>query len=162
MPPSCWNKFAPIFLREFGDLKPQQAVKIKIAYVAPLERVDRSLRVRFPTTIAPRYVSGAGSKDLLQTAIDADAFNPPHVLAVPYGMEMRVNVRLGAGVRGISSPTHAIKVERSAEQNENWSVEFDGQLAHWIATSYCSLILSVRPFPRCKWREDRMMPTTWP
>jgi Ca-activated chloride channel family protein len=118
-----------VFSARVGNLKPRQAVKIKISYVAPLERVDRSLRVRFPTTIAPRYASAAGSNDILQSVIDADALNPPQVLAVPYGLELRVDVRLGSGVRSISSLTHAIKVGRSAAEPNDWSVEFAGQLA---------------------------------
>jgi Ca-activated chloride channel family protein len=118
-----------VFSARVGNLKPQQAVKIKISYVAPLDRVDRSLRVRFPTTIAPRYASVAGSGDILQTVIDADALNPPHVLAVPYGLEMRVDVRLGSDVRTISSLTHAIKVGRSGTEPNDWSVEFAGRLA---------------------------------
>lgn len=118
-----------VFAARVGNLKPGQAAKVRISYVAPLERVDRTLRVRFPTTIAPRYVSAAGSDDALLAAIDADALNPPHVLAVPYGLEMQIQVQLGGEVRAISSPTHLIRVERDAAKNDNWSVSFAGNQA---------------------------------
>lgn len=118
-----------VFTVRAGNLKPKQAATIGISYIAPLERVDRSIRVRFPTTIAPRYVSAAGSTDPLQTAIDADALNPPHVLHVPYGVEMRVEVRLGPQIRGISSPTHRVKAERGTQGGDAWVVEFSGGIA---------------------------------
>src|SRR5688500_4712227 len=51
---------ADVFTVRVGNLKPGQAATIRLTYVCPLERVDRSIRVAFPTTIAPRYVSSAG------------------------------------------------------------------------------------------------------
>jgi Ca-activated chloride channel homolog len=118
-----------VFTLRAGNLKPKQAATIGISYEAPLERVDRSIRVRFPTTIAPRYVSAAGSTDPLQTAMDADALNPPHALHVPYGVEMRIEVRLGPEVRGLSSPSHRVTVERPSQPSEAWVVGFAGGIA---------------------------------
>ena len=76
-----------------------------------------------------RYVSAAGSTDPLQTAMDADALNPPHVLHVPYGVEMRIEVRLGPEVRGVTSPSHLLVVEHPQQADEPWIVTFSGRLA---------------------------------
>ncbi len=98
-----------VFTVRVGNLKPGQAATIRLTHVRPLEVVDGSIRVAFPTTLAPRYTTASGT-DPLDAAIDGDALNPPHVLDVPYGLKITADVRLGRRVRGISSPTHAVTV----------------------------------------------------
>ncbi|HWE96974.1 MAG TPA: VIT domain-containing protein [Tepidisphaeraceae bacterium] len=98
-----------VFTVRVGNLKPRQAATIRITWVCPLERVDKSIRMAFPTTVAPRY-STATATDPLDAAIDSDALNPPHVLSVPYGLSIEVDVALGRELKRVSSPSHAIKV----------------------------------------------------
>lgn len=98
-----------VFTARVGNLKPRQAATIRLTYVCALDRVDRSIRVAFPTTIAPRYQT-ATATDPIEAAIDADALNPPHVLCVPYGLSMEVNVALGRELARVSSPSHRIDV----------------------------------------------------
>ena len=98
-----------VFTVRVGNLKPGQAVTIRLTYVCALERADNSIRVAFPTTIAPRYVSHGGT-DPLSAMIDGDALNPPHVLAVPYGITMEVEVDLGRPLKAVTSPSHRISV----------------------------------------------------
>ena len=98
-----------VFTVRVGNLKPRQAVTIRLTYVQDLEVVDRSVRLAFPTTIAPRYVSAAGT-DPLDALIDGHALNPPHVLSVPYGLTMELEL-WGHGVTRVSSPSHEIRVE---------------------------------------------------
>jgi Ca-activated chloride channel family protein len=100
-----------VFTVRVGNLKPRQAVTIRLTCVQDLEIVDRAIRLAFPTTIAPRYVSGAGT-DPLDTMIDGHALNPPHVLSVPYGLTMDVEIDLGKSLTGIKSPSHEIAVKR--------------------------------------------------
>jgi Ca-activated chloride channel family protein len=98
-----------VFTVRVGNLKPRQAATVRLTYVRPLEVVDGSIRVAFPTTLAPRYATDAGT-DPLDAAIDGDALNPPHVLDVPYGLTLTADVQLGRKVRSITSPTHAVAV----------------------------------------------------
>lgn len=103
-----------VFTVRVGNLKPKQAATIRISYVCMLARVDKQIRVTFPTTIAPRYATKTGM-DPVDAAIDADALNPPHVLSVPYGLTMEVDVALAQRVAQITSPSHRIDV-RDAEE----------------------------------------------
>lgn len=102
-----------IFTVRVGNLKPRQAATIRISYVAALDRVDRSIRVAFPTTVAPRYSTMSGMNPI-DAEIEADAVNPPHVWQVPYGVSMEVEVELQQKVRSITSPTHALAVDQTA------------------------------------------------
>ena len=98
-----------VFTVRVGNLKPAQAATIRLTYVRPLEVVDGSIRVAFPTTLAPRYATDSGT-DPLDAAMDGDTLNPPHVLDVPYGLTLTADVRLGRTVAAITSPTHAVTV----------------------------------------------------
>src|SRR3954447_11238800 len=46
-----------VFTVRVGNLEPRQAVTIRLTYVADVDIVDRQVRLAFPTTIAPRYVT---------------------------------------------------------------------------------------------------------
>src|SRR5262245_61192140 len=101
-----------VFTARVGNLKPRQSATIRLTYVAPLEHVDKQIRVNFPTTVAPRFASNTGM-DPLEGMIDADALNPPKAWQVPYGLSMEVDVDLGKKVNTITSPTHEIRVTSS-------------------------------------------------
>ena len=96
-----------VFTVRVGNLKTHQAATIRLTYVCPLDRVDRSIRVSFPTTIAPRYAT-ATATDPIDAAIATDALNPPHVLFVPYGLSLDVEIALGHELKNITSPSHRI------------------------------------------------------
>ena len=98
-----------VFTVRVGNIKPKQAATIRITYVAQLDRVDRSIRLALPTTVAPRYVSQAGV-DPIDAMVDGEALNPPHVLCVPYGLTLEVDVRLAQRVKSITSKTHDVSV----------------------------------------------------
>jgi Ca-activated chloride channel family protein len=115
-----------VFTVRVGNLEPSQAATIRITYICPLERVDKAIRIAFPTTIAPRYVSGAGM-DTLTAAIDGNALNPPHVLSVPYGLSIDVEIDLGRELAGVTSPTHEINV--STSESGTTHVAFTGGIA---------------------------------
>jgi Ca-activated chloride channel family protein len=123
-----------VFTVRVGNLKPRQAVTIRLTYVADLQPVDRSIRLAFPTTIAPRYTTASGT-DPIDAAVDGDALNPPHVLSVPYGLSMELEVDLGKGLTTIESPSHAIVATRGKREGEApseraspdaWRVTFAG------------------------------------
>ena len=112
-----------VFCVRVGNLKPRQAVTVRLSYVNDVQIVDRSIRLSFPTTVAPRYATSSGV-DPIDAAIDADALNPPHVLDVPYGLSMEVEIDLDKVVTGVSSPSHAIEARRGPKQA--WMVNFAG------------------------------------
>ncbi len=99
-----------VFTVNVGNIKPKQAVTIRIEYVAELEVTDSSIRLAFPTTVAPRYVTATG-QDPLQAVIEGDQVNPPHVLHVPYGLSFETDVRLGLPVRSIECTSHQAQVD---------------------------------------------------
>lgn len=115
-----------VFTARVGNLKPRQAATIRLTFVGPLEIADKSIRVAFPTTVAPRFVTDSGVKDPLDAQIDGDALNPPHVLSVPYGLTMKLDVSLGRRVREIASPTHAIV---TSDEVDKQVVTFAGGVA---------------------------------
>jgi Ca-activated chloride channel family protein len=98
-----------VFTVRVGNIKPRQAATIRLTYVCALDRVDKSIRVVFPTTIAPRYTT-ATATDPIQAAIEGDALNPPHVLNVPYGISMEIDIALGRELMRVNSPSHLITV----------------------------------------------------
>lgn len=98
-----------VFTVRVGNLKPRQAATIRLTYVCPLEKADKSIRVAYPTAVAPRYAT-ATATDPLEAVLDGDALNPPHVLSVPYGLTMEVEVDLGRELKGVTSPSHAVRV----------------------------------------------------
>src|SRR3954454_3998729 len=101
-----------VFTVRVGNLKSRQAATIRLTYACPLETVDKSIRVAFPTAVAPRY-STATATDPLEATLDGDALTPPHVLSVPYGLTMEVEVDLGRELKRVTSPSHAVRVERT-------------------------------------------------
>lgn len=103
-----------VFTVVVGNLKPNQAVTIRLTYVTDLDINDGSIRIAFPTTVAPRYVTSTGT-DPIQASLDAEALNPPHVLHVAYGLSMEVDVALGYKFKAIKSPSHDIEVDEKDE-----------------------------------------------
>ena len=101
-----------IFTAWVGNIKPQQAATIRITYLAPVEVIERAFRLRFPTTVSPRFVTSTGGRDPLETAIDGIAVNPPHVLHVPYGVEFLLDLEPGAPIREVSSPSHELVISQ--------------------------------------------------
>jgi Ca-activated chloride channel family protein len=100
-----------VFTVNVGNLKPGQAATVRITFVAPLRFHERRLRLAYPTTIAPRYVTASGQSDPIQAELDGAVLNPPHALSVPYGLTLALDVRLGRPPRAITSPTHALRCE---------------------------------------------------
>jgi Ca-activated chloride channel family protein len=108
-----------VFSTRVGNLKPGQAVLIRLTYVSDVDLSEHKLRVSFPTTMAPRYATSIGM-DEVDAAMEADALNPPHVLSVPYGLQLSAEIDLGLALKSVGSPTHGVRVERG--DGETWKV----------------------------------------
>lgn len=102
-----------IFTAHVGNLNPCQAATVRLTYIAALRVTDDTIRIAYPTTVAPRYVTATGGRDPLEATLDGDAVNPPHVLHVPYGLSIEVEIDGGLAVSGVTSPSHTIVVTRS-------------------------------------------------
>ena len=104
-----------VFSAWVGNLKPNQAVTVRLKYVVPLTIHEREIRVYFPTTIAPRF-AGQSQLASIDGMIDAEILNPPHPLYVPYGVSLDVNVDLGRPPVSITSPSHPIECQNAGDQ----------------------------------------------
>ena len=113
-----------VFTVRVGNLKPRQAATLRLTYIAPLDRQDKSIRVALPTTVAPRFTTSTGV-DPVEAIIDGDALNPPHVLTVPYGLSMEVDIALGRQVSRVSSPSHRVTIA-NGEDATTCRVSFAG------------------------------------
>jgi Ca-activated chloride channel homolog len=111
-----------VFSTRIGNLKPGQAVLVRLTYVAEVEVAERKMRLSFPTTLAPRYGTGKGM-DPVEAAVESDALNPPHVLAVPYGLELAAEIDVGLALKAVGSPTHGVRVEHDGA---TWKVTLAG------------------------------------
>ncbi|MFI5378668.1 MAG: VIT domain-containing protein [Tepidisphaerales bacterium] len=113
-----------VFSVRVGNLKPKQAVTVKLKYVFDLEAVDGAIRLAFPTTLAPRFAATSGM-DPLEAMIDGEEVNPPHAHWTPYGLTMELEVQLP--LSGIESPSHKIDCRTNA--GDYWVVGFAGGIA---------------------------------
>lgn len=111
-----------IFTLNVGNLKPGQAATVRTTFVAPLTVHEREIRLAFPTTVAPRYVTSSGGRDPGEAMVDGELVNPPHVLSVPYGLSLDLVVALGRRVRTVESPSHAIVRQKVVEDEERVSL----------------------------------------
>lgn len=98
------------------NLPPGESVSVTILLVEHLDPEDGSLRWRFPTTIAPRFLpgnptghSGPGILPDTDAAPDASRLQPPLRLSGGTKLDLEVLVR-GAPTR-ITSSQHAVSVE---------------------------------------------------
>ena len=147
-----------VFTVRVGNLKPRQAATIRITYVSPLERVDKSIRVAFPTTVAPRFISAEGM-NAIDAAIDGDALNPPHVRDVPYGLSLEVDVALGRQLSRVSSPSHAIKIANG--EDATCRLTFLGGAVEMNRDVVILLELAREGRPACRHRAGRAGKVIW-
>jgi Ca-activated chloride channel family protein len=89
-------------------------VLVRIVYTSELAVIDGHVRLAYPTVVAPRYATATGT-DPLEALRDAHALNPPHLLQVPYGLTLDVEIALNRPIRSIQSPSHAVASKELAE-----------------------------------------------
>ena len=117
-----------VFTINVGNILPQQAAEVIIDYIEEISVADNHLRLSFPTTVSPRYMTASGvKKKLLETVADQEVVNPPHWLEVPYGITMDLRLEAGMTIKGIESPSHNIRYEQNADNSV--SLTFQGQLS---------------------------------
>lgn len=98
-----------VFSASIGNLPPGGEVVVTITTVAELQLEGDSVRFVLPTTVSPRYAPAEDQVGVGRSV--EDLLNPPVAAAVPYGLELRVDVEMGAPLLAVESPSHAIRVE---------------------------------------------------
>jgi Ca-activated chloride channel family protein len=91
-----------------GNLRPDEECEIDIRYAEFLPAVNRSVRYRLPTAIAPRY---GDSRRAGIDPLDAPTAN----LLVEHPFSMEILLRGGFAKADLASPTHDILVDCGAE-----------------------------------------------
>jgi len=100
---------ANLFTASIGNLLPGQQAVVTLKYVAPLERHGEQMRLKIPTTVAPRYIPEAQLRSM--DPAEFDHLNPPTVPSgVPYGLALRVEFEGASEVVGVECPSHPVKV----------------------------------------------------
>ena len=100
---------ANLFTASIGNLLPGQQAVVTVQYVAPLERSGEQIRLKIPTTVAPRYVPEEQLRQM--DPAEFDHLNPPTVAGgVPYGLALTVEFEGASDVMGVECPSHPAKV----------------------------------------------------
>jgi Ca-activated chloride channel family protein len=95
-----------IFTASLGNILPGQEIFLEVSYVSLLPVEGDAVRFVLPTTIAPRYApASVASEDLAR--LDA-----PLSDAASYGLSLCLELRSTQRLTELSSPSHAIQVER--------------------------------------------------
>ncbi len=97
-----------VFTASVGNLRPGEAVEIRITYVALATHQGAGIRLMIPTTVSPRYVPRDMPPEVGQS--DGERVNPERWREVPYGLELRVEVEAGGQIAGVESPSHPVRV----------------------------------------------------
>jgi hypothetical protein len=104
------------FVNSLGSLLPKQKVTIEINYVIEAQWEGESLRITFPTTIAPRYTPQQLQHD------EDHQLNPVYHTndnKLPYSFTFESQVRLTHDtISSFESPTHDFEVTLSGDRKE--------------------------------------------
>ena len=100
---------ANLFSASIGNLLPGEQAVVTVQYVAPLERAGEQIRLRIPTTVAPRYIPEEQLRQM--DPAELDHLGPPTLAGgVPYGLALRVEFEGASDVLGVECPSHPVKV----------------------------------------------------
>jgi Ca-activated chloride channel homolog len=115
-----------IFTASLANVMPHDRIEVKIRYVEALPWEDGRVRLTFPMVVGPRYIPGTVATGHAGTgwAVDTDAVPDASRITPPVrnpdsrpGHDIALSVRMEAGTSlgAISSPTHPVQVDRSAD-----------------------------------------------
>ncbi len=96
-----------VFTASVGNLRPDEAVEIRITYVALARREGPATRFQIPTTVSPRYVPASGAPEVGEP--EGDRVNPERRCEVPYGLELRVEIEADGPILTLESPSHPVR-----------------------------------------------------
>jgi Ca-activated chloride channel family protein len=113
-----------LFRQSVANIRPGDAIRVTLHYTQVLPYEEGSYRFVYPMVAGPRYAPGEPS--------EASAGTQQLVLAPgaerPDRVEVSIDADLGLPVREVSSPTHAIRVDRGGGRGgeRRLRVELDG------------------------------------
>ncbi len=111
-----------LFTASIGNLLPGQQAVVTVQYVAPLERLGDQVRLKIPTTVAPRYIPAEQLRQMDPS--EFDHLNPPTAPGgVPYGLALNVTFEGASRVTSVECPSHPAKV---STRGKKATVELSG------------------------------------
>ncbi len=111
-----------VFTASIGNLLPGQQAVVTVKYVARLERLGDQVRLKIPTTVAPRYIPEEQLRRMDPS--EFDHLNPPTVPGgVPYGLALSVSFTGASVVTAVECPSHPVRV---STRGESAKVELSG------------------------------------
>ena len=111
-----------VFTASIGNLLPGQQAVVTVKYVARLERLGDQVRLKIPTTVAPRYIPEEQLRHMDPS--EFDHLNPPTVPGgVPYGLALSVSFTGASVVTAVECPSHPVRV---STRGESAKVELSG------------------------------------
>jgi len=103
-----------VFTASIGNLLPGQQAVVTVKYVARLERLGDQVRLKIPTTVAPRYIPEEQLRHMDPS--EFDHLNPSTVPGgVPYGLALSVSFTGASVVTAVECPSHPVRVSTSGE-----------------------------------------------
>ena len=97
-----------VFTASVGNVLPGAEVLLRLTYVAELRAEGGGVRFTLPTTVSPRY---APAEDCGGVGRSQDAtLNPPTDWAVPYGLDLTVDLTMPGAITRVESPSHPISL----------------------------------------------------
>ena len=125
-----------VLTASLGNLLPGQEAVVEVTWVAELAREGEAIRFLLPTTVAPRYAPEEDTRGVSPTP--AERVSPPVELAVPYGLELEVDIALPGALRAVESPSHRVRVALDGTRARV-------TLAHEVAAMDRDFVLLVTP-----------------
>ena len=111
-----------LFTASVGNLLPGQQAVVTVRYVAKLERLGDQVRLKIPTTVAPRYIPEQQLRQMDPS--EFDHLNPPTVPGgVPYGLALSVSFQGASAVTSVECPSHPVRV---STRGKKATVELSG------------------------------------
>ena len=124
-----------LFTASVGNLLPHEEAVVRISYVAPLERQGDDVRLKIPTTVAPRYVP----LEKLRTMDPAEREHlapPTSIGGVPYGLTLAVDFEGWSTVKSVECASHPIRVQTSKRHATVELVGADIQLDQDVVVTF--------------------------
>lgn len=104
-----------LFTASIGNLLPGQQAVVTVKYVTRLERLGDQVRLKVPTTVAPRYIPEQQLREMDPS--EFDHLNPPTVPGgVPYGLALKVSFHGASRVTSVECPSHPVRVSTKGKK----------------------------------------------
>lgn len=108
-----------VFTQNVANILPGEAITVHLRYVEPLEFARGTYSFTFPMVVAPRFSPPGSAWNPGPADSPALPFTNPDILPAEQrsGSDIALTVNLEAGVplAGLTSPTHAIDIEREGD-----------------------------------------------